>query len=143
MVLTSREQLFIERPLHRCFCVINTHPIYSQQKQSPGGFLKNFAKFTGKHLCQSFFLIKLQALGPDIKRTWHGCFPVTFAKKIKGNTLIEFWVVNTWRAPVRKRLKRSTLNFARTFLAEFCTNLTMSCSFFIAMIRRVLKALFP
>ena len=28
--------------------------------------IENFAKFTGKHLCQSLFLIKLQALG--------GCF---------------------------------------------------------------------
>ena len=27
------------------------------------GVLGNFAKFTGKHLCQSLFLIKLQALG--------------------------------------------------------------------------------
>ena len=27
------------------------------------GVLKNFAKFTGKHLCQSFLLIKLQTLG--------------------------------------------------------------------------------
>ena len=25
------------------------------------GVLKNFAKFTGKHLCQSLFFIKLQA----------------------------------------------------------------------------------
>ena len=25
-----------------------------------------------------------------------------------------FWAVNTWRAPVRKRLKRSTLNFAHS-----------------------------
>ena len=36
------------------------------------GFLRNFAKFTGKHLCQSLFLIK--------KRVWHRCFPVDFAK---------------------------------------------------------------
>ena len=27
------------------------------------GFLKDFAKFTGKHLRQGLFLIKLQALG--------------------------------------------------------------------------------
>ena len=27
------------------------------------GVLRNFAKFTGKHLCQSIFLIKLQAWG--------------------------------------------------------------------------------
>ena len=30
-----------------------------------------------------------------------------------------FWVVNTWRDPVRKRLKRSTLNFARLFLIDY------------------------
>ena len=28
----------------------------------------------------------------------------------------DFWVLKTWRPPVRKRLKRSTLNFAHTFL---------------------------
>ena len=37
------------------------------------GVLRNFAKFTGKHLCRSLFLIKLQAL-------WHRCFSVNFAK---------------------------------------------------------------
>ena len=45
---------------------------------SPGGickkgFLKNFAKFTWKHLCQSPFLILK-------KRLWHRCFHVNFAK---------------------------------------------------------------
>ena len=39
------------------------------QKQPPEvffkkGFLKNFANFTGKHLCWNLFLIKLQALRP-------------------------------------------------------------------------------
>ena len=29
------------------------------QKQSPRGFLRNFAKFTGKHLCQSLFFNKV------------------------------------------------------------------------------------
>ena len=31
---------------------------------APGGVLKNFVIFTGKHLCWSLFLIKLQALRP-------------------------------------------------------------------------------
>ena len=35
------------------------------------GALKNFAKFTGKHLCRISFLKK---------RLWHSCFPVNFAK---------------------------------------------------------------
>ena len=34
--------------------------------------LRNFAKFTGKHLCQSLFLLK--------KGLWHRCFPVKFCK---------------------------------------------------------------
>ena len=37
------------------------------------GVPKNFVKFTGKHLCQSIFLIKLK------NRFWHRCFPVNFA----------------------------------------------------------------
>ena len=47
--------------------------------------LRNFAKFTGKPLCQSPFLNKVAGLRPDAcsfikKRLWHRCFPVNFAK---------------------------------------------------------------
>ena len=58
-----------------------------------------------------------------------------------------FWVVNTWQATVRKRLKRS-INYTHTFPAECCRKpcprffLTMSYPFFIAKSRRVLKAYF-
>ena len=47
------------------------------------GILKNFAKFTGKQLCQSLFFNKIAGLRPTTllkKRTWHRCFPVNFAK---------------------------------------------------------------
>ena len=40
--------------------------------------LKNFAMFTGKHLCWRFFLIKLQAFRPP-SGLQHRCFPVKFA----------------------------------------------------------------
>ena len=39
------------------------------------GILRNFAKITGKHLCQSLFLIK--------KRLWHVRFSVDFAKFLR------------------------------------------------------------
>ena len=45
-----------------------------RQMQPPGVFckkkllLKNFEKFKGKHLCQIFFLIKLQDSGNFIKK---------------------------------------------------------------------------
>ena len=39
-----------------------------------GGVLKNFVVFTGKHLCGSLFLIKLQASKFFEKRLQHWCF---------------------------------------------------------------------
>ena len=50
------------------------------------GVLRNFAKFTGKHMYQSLFLIKLKGLGPATllkKRLWHRYFPVNFAKFLR------------------------------------------------------------
>ena len=72
-----------------------THPSYNNgsnqdepQKQPPKVFCKkgsfrNFAKFTGKHLCQSLFFNKVAGLNPAKllkKRLWHRWFPVNFAK---------------------------------------------------------------
>ena len=42
------------------------------------GVLRNFTKFTGKHLCRSLFFNKVATLLK--KRLWHRCFPVNFAK---------------------------------------------------------------
>ena len=50
------------------------------------GVLRNFAKFTGKHLCQSLFFNKVAGLRPATllkKRLWHRCFPVNFAKFLR------------------------------------------------------------
>ena len=47
------------------------------------GVLRHFAKFIGKHLCQSLFFNKAAALRPanlSKKRLWHRFFPVNFAK---------------------------------------------------------------
>ena len=48
--------------------------------------LINFAKFTGKHLCQILFFNKVAGLRPETlltKRLWHRCFPVNFAKFLR------------------------------------------------------------
>ena len=50
------------------------------------GVLRNFAKFTGKHLCQSLFFNKVAGLRSVTllkKRLWHRCFPVNFAKFLR------------------------------------------------------------
>ena len=50
------------------------------------GVLRNFTKFTGKHLCQSLFFNKVAGLRLATllkKRLWHRCFPVNFVKFLR------------------------------------------------------------
>ena len=50
------------------------------------GALRNFGKFTGKHLCQSLFFNKVAGLRSATllkKRLWHRCFPVNFPKFLR------------------------------------------------------------
>ena len=43
--------------------------------------LRNFAKFTGKHLCWGLFFNKLASLRPaSLLTLWHRYFPINFAK---------------------------------------------------------------
>ena len=54
-----------------------------------------YTKCTGKHLCQSLFLRKLQASGRPatlLKRFWHRCFSVNFVKLLR--TL--FYIEHLW-----------------------------------------------
>ena len=57
------------------------------------GFLRNFAKFTGKHLCQRLFINETLFK----KSLWHRCFPINFAKFLRAPFLQNssggcFWV---------------------------------------------------
>ena len=62
-----------------------------QQKQPPEvsikkSVLRNFTKFTGKHLCQSLFFNKVAGLRSATllkKGLWHKCFPVNFVKVLR------------------------------------------------------------
>ena len=63
------------------------------QKQPPGvfynkGVLRNFIKFTGKHLCQSLILIKLQAEAYNFikKETLAQLFPCEFCEIYKNTS---------------------------------------------------------
>ena len=54
------------------------------------GALRNFARFTGKHLRQSLFFNKIEDLNPATsskKSLWHRCFPVNFAKFLRTSFL--------------------------------------------------------
>ena len=48
--------------------------------------LRNFTKFTGKHLCQSLLFNKVAGLRPATllkKWLWHKCYPVSFMKFLR------------------------------------------------------------
>ena len=56
------------------------------------GVLGNFAKFTGKHLCQSLSFNKVAGLRLQTllkEKLWHRCFPVNFAKFSRTSFLTE------------------------------------------------------
>ena len=77
--------------------------------------LRIFSKFTGNHLCQSFFFNKVagpkgfikkgaleQVCNFIKKRLWHSCFPMNFAK---------FWEHLSYRAPPWLLLHCSLIHF--------------------------------
>ena len=77
--------------LHQSFFQRISRQLQNSQKQPPEcsiikGVLRNFAKVTGKHLCQSLFCNKVVGLRPATllkKRLWHRCFPVNFVKFLR------------------------------------------------------------
>ena len=53
-------------------------------------FLRNFTKFTGKHLRQSLYFNKVAGLSTLFKKNlWHRCFPVNFVKFLRTPFFIE------------------------------------------------------
>ena len=61
-------------------------------KYSVKGVLRNFTKFTEKHLCQSPFFNKVAFIEmfPLLKKgLWHRCIPVNFMKFLKTCFLTE------------------------------------------------------
>ena len=53
------------------------------------GVLKNFGKFTGKHLCSSFFFDKVTGRPLLKKRLQNRCFPVNFRNFLRTGFLTE------------------------------------------------------
>ena len=96
---------------------------------------RNFTKFTGKHLCQSFSFNKVTGVRPATllkKRLCHRCFPVNFAKFLRTPFLTEhlWWLLpvtanSNSKMPIsldmkRKKVKNQCLSlqlFSRKFKA--------------------------
>ena len=70
--------------------------------------LRNFAKFTGKHLCQGLFMSGPKACNFIKKRLWHRCFPVNFAKVLR-----TLFLQNTSRRLLLFRVNRVSDYYAK------------------------------
>ena len=65
---------------------VNTCRSSHQKSSIKKCVFRNFAKFTGKRLCQNLFFDKVAGLRPATllkKRPWHRCFPVIFVKFLR------------------------------------------------------------
>ena len=70
--------------------------------------LKNFDKFTGKHLCRNLFFNKVAELRPATlvkKRLPHRCFPVNFAKFLRTSYFYRTLAVATFIENPEHRVK--------------------------------------
>ena len=90
------------------------------------GVLRNFEKFTEKHLCQSLLFNKVAGLRTVTllkKRFWYRCFPVNFSKFLKAPSVTEHLRWLLLKTPVnqlifREELVDLQLYYSRTFSKE-------------------------
>ena len=93
------------------------------------GVLKDFVRFTGKHLCWSLFLIKLQACKSIEKRLKHWCFPLHVSKFLRTPILITLLFSNLFVSDVFSQFFVNTkyihkyVSLNKT-LTKLCTILT-------------------
>ena len=92
-----------------CYLFRSSHRRRSVKKS----FLRNFAKFTEKHLSRSLSFNKVAGLRAAAllkERLWHGCFPVSFAKFLTtlflqntSSQLLSFvaTIADFWHASIR------------------------------------------
>ena len=96
-LLSAVSSSFQKIPSQMSVCLLHEHLIsklflasVSLRRSVRKGVLRNFAKFTGKHLCQSLFFNKVAGLRPVAllkKRLWHRCFLVNFEKFLRTHFL--------------------------------------------------------
>ena len=86
------------------------------------GALRNFAKFTGKYLCQSLFFNKVAVFKPATllkERIWHRCFPVNFAKFLKRPFCRTHLDDCFWRQALLKSRKNNNISFLQQSDSKF------------------------
>ena len=81
------------------------------------GVLRNFTKFTGKHLCQSLFFNGLRPGTLVKKRLCYRCFPVNFVKFLRTSFLTE----HLWWLLLKKTCTEKTLATSWSHTVKPCS----------------------
>ena len=100
------------------------------------GVLRNFSKFTGKHLCQSLFFNKVAGSCRHEatllkKRFWHAYFPVNFEKFLRRPSFIEHRVTASDSLP-------SILSIFHIRAKRSCFRIIIMLSFYIVLVDIIL-----
>ena len=78
--ISTNKQIFnISNKFTNIVIYRSSHRRFSVRK----GALRNFAKVTGKCLCQSLYFNKVRPATLLKQRLWHRCFPMKFAKFLR------------------------------------------------------------
>ena len=133
----------------RLFPIPNLYRSSRPQVFCKKGILKNFTKFTGKHLWQSLFFDKVAGLRTATlfkERLWHKCFPVNFVKFLRTSIFIEhlWWLflllINQHRRPVLKPVCNVCFAYCFVISNKGNNNFFNHCGFSLALSYSPLKA---
>ena len=91
--------------------------------------LKNFAKFIGKDLRQSLFLIKKERTATSLqKRPRHKCFSVNFLKLLRTHLLIDHpWCLLMTIFPIAASVRTCLVFVVKALLLNKKTRTTICC----------------
>ena len=89
--LTLKRKFLEVSQIHSAFIYVSNSSLFIYRSSGSEvscrkGVLRNFAKYTGKHLCQSLFFNEVAGIRPvtlSKKRPWHSYFLVNFAKFLR------------------------------------------------------------
>ena len=119
----KNHEILIMKYLKKCQLFINIFYFRSSRPYMfcKKGVLESFAKFYGKHLCQSLFFNKAAGLRPAAflkKRHWDRCFPVNFTKFLRSPFFTE-----------QLRWLLLLLQYFLTFAVSSTPKIKMICNF--------------
>ena len=86
--------------------------------------LRNFEKFTGKHLCQSLLFHEVTDLRPATllkKRLWNRCFPVNFSKFLRTPSVTEHLRWLLLKTPANQLIFREELVELQLYYCRTCS----------------------